>query len=223
MVFEPEAAVVRRIFDDHTHRRHSLREIIRRLAADNVASPTGRRGICGTSTLSRLLRNEAYVGRVYINRTEAVPDPRPRWRSRQVPRPHEDWITIAVPADLDDQTFDAAVRVSRDNSQWSHAGLNPANEYGAAWSNTASVRSARTATRCAAATAPGTPPPPTTAATRPDQGRPSRCQPKTVCIALVGTSASPTACASPNPTTRSRHQSRTAPCRCPPDGPGRLL
>jgi hypothetical protein len=51
---------------------------------------------------------------------------------------------------------------------------------------------------------------------RPDQGRPSRRQPKTVCVALVGTSASPTACASPNPTTRSRHESRTAPCRCPP-------
>ena len=84
-----------------------------------MPSLTGRRGIRGTSTLSRLLRNEAYVGRVHINLTEAVPDPRPRLRSNQVPRPHEDWITIAVPADLDDQTFDAAVRVSRDNSQWS--------------------------------------------------------------------------------------------------------
>src|ERR687898_347089 len=76
VVFEPEAAVVRRIFDDSAHGGHSLREIIRRLAADGVPSPTGSRGIWGTSTLSRLLRNEAYVGRVYFNRTEAVPDPR---------------------------------------------------------------------------------------------------------------------------------------------------
>ena len=36
-------AVVRRIFDDYAHGGHSLREIIRRLAADNVPSPTGRR------------------------------------------------------------------------------------------------------------------------------------------------------------------------------------
>ena len=119
VVFEPEAAVVRRIFDDSAHGGHSLREIIRRLAADGVPSPTGSRGIWGTSTLSRLLRNEAYVGRVYFNRTEAVPDPRPGRRSKQVPRPREDWITIAVPAIVDDQTFEAAGRVSRDNSQWS--------------------------------------------------------------------------------------------------------
>ncbi|HWO61503.1 MAG TPA: recombinase family protein, partial [Umezawaea sp.] len=119
VVFEPEAAVVRRIFDDSAHGGPSLREIIRRLAADGVPSPTGSRGIWGTSTLSRLLRNEAYVGRVYFNRTEAVPDPRPGRRSKQVPRPREDWITIAVPAIVDDQTFEAAGRVSRDNSQWS--------------------------------------------------------------------------------------------------------
>ena len=31
MVFEPEATVVRRIFDDYVHGGHSLREIIRRL------------------------------------------------------------------------------------------------------------------------------------------------------------------------------------------------
>jgi hypothetical protein len=43
-VFEPEAAIVRRIFDDYVHGGHSLREIIRRLAADDVPSPTGRCG-----------------------------------------------------------------------------------------------------------------------------------------------------------------------------------
>src|SRR6188472_1484774 len=119
-VFEPEAAVVRRIFDDHVHGGHSLREIIRRLAADQIPPPTGRRDrLWRTSTLSTVLRNEAYIGRVYVNRTEAVPDPRPGHRSKQVPRPREDWITIAVPAIVDDQTFEAAGRVSRDNSQWS--------------------------------------------------------------------------------------------------------
>ena len=89
-VFEPEAAVVRRIFDDYVHGGHSLREIIRRLAADQIPPPTGRDRLWRTSTLSKLLRNEAYIGRVYVNRTEAVPDPRPGHRSKQVPRPRED-------------------------------------------------------------------------------------------------------------------------------------
>jgi len=119
VVFEPEAAVVRRIFDDAAHGGHSLREIVRRLAADGVPPPTGSRRIWGTSTLSRLLRNEAYIGRVYFNRTEAVPDPRPGRRSKQVSRPREDWIPIAVPALIDEQTFQAARRAGRDNSQWS--------------------------------------------------------------------------------------------------------
>ena len=119
VVFEPEAAIVRRIFDDAVLGGHSLREIIRRLAADQIPPPTGRGRLWRPSTLSNLLRNEAYIGRIYANRTEAVPDPRPGKRSRQVPRPREDWIAIAVPAIVDDQTFEAAGRVSRDNSQWS--------------------------------------------------------------------------------------------------------
>jgi Recombinase len=117
--FEPEAAIVRRIFHDYVHGGHSLREIIRRLAADQIPPPTGRDRLWRPSTLSNLLRHEAYIRRIYANRTEAVPDPRPGKRSRQVSRPREDWIAIAVPAILDDQTFEAAGRVSRDNSQWS--------------------------------------------------------------------------------------------------------
>ena len=118
-VFEPEAAIVRRIFDDYVHGGHSLREIIRRLGADQIPPPTGHDRLWRPSTLSNLLRNEAYLGRLYANRTEAIPDPRPGRRSRQVPRPREDWIPIAGPAIIDEQTFEAAGRVSRDNSQWS--------------------------------------------------------------------------------------------------------
>jgi site-specific DNA recombinase len=61
-VFEPEAAVVRRIFADAAVGGNSLREIIRRLAADNVPPPAGRDRLWSTSTLSKLLRNQAYIG-----------------------------------------------------------------------------------------------------------------------------------------------------------------
>jgi site-specific DNA recombinase len=66
-IYEPEAVVVRRIFADRAA-GITVREICRRLNTDRVASPSGK-PTWGTSTLSRLLRNEAYIGRVYYNRT----------------------------------------------------------------------------------------------------------------------------------------------------------
>jgi len=133
--FEPEAAVVRRIFDDYVAGGHSTREITRRLNADGVPTPTGARAVWGTSTIGRLLRNEAYVGRVYYNRTESVPDPRPGRSTRQVPRAREDWIEIPVPAIIAEDLFEAASRVSRDNSKWS-----PRNSDDDAWLLRALVR-----------------------------------------------------------------------------------
>jgi site-specific DNA recombinase len=118
-VFEPEAVVVRRIFDDYVAGGLSMREIARRLAEDSVPTPKGRRGVWGVSTIGRLLNNEAYIGRVYFNRTEAVPDTRPGHKAKQVPRAREDWITIACPTIISEDTFEVAGRVSRDNSKWS--------------------------------------------------------------------------------------------------------
>ena len=121
-IYEPEAAVVRRIFDDYVTGGHSTREVTRRLNADGVPSPRGN-PVWGTSTIGRLLRNEAYVGRVFWNKTEAVPDPRPGRKNRQVPRPREDWIQISVPSIIADDVFESAQQVSRDNSQWSPRNL----------------------------------------------------------------------------------------------------
>jgi site-specific DNA recombinase len=117
-VFEPEAAVVRRIFDDYVAGGHSMRELTRRLNADGVVSPTGK-PVWGVSTIGRLLRNQAYVGRVYYNRTELVPTAGPGRRpTRQRPRAREEWVQIAVPPIVPDDVFEAAQRVSRDNTQW---------------------------------------------------------------------------------------------------------
>ena len=51
-IYEPEAEVVRRIFHDTVAGGCSTREIARRLAADQISTPTGRRAIWGTSTIS---------------------------------------------------------------------------------------------------------------------------------------------------------------------------
>jgi site-specific DNA recombinase len=116
-VYEPEAAVVRRIFTDRASGT-TVRQICRGLNADRVPSPTGK-ATWGTSTILRLLRNEAYVGRVYFNRTEAVPDRRPTHRSRQIPRDRADWIPISCPRIVSDEVFDAAGKVAVDNAKWS--------------------------------------------------------------------------------------------------------
>ena len=117
-IFEPEAAVVRRIFAERAAGT-TIRQICRQLNADAVPTPTGSRAVWGVSTVNRLLRNEAYIGRVYFNRTEAVPDRRPGHHSRQVPRPRAEWIAISCPAIIADQTFEAAGKVSTDNAKWS--------------------------------------------------------------------------------------------------------
>jgi site-specific DNA recombinase len=116
-VYEPEAAVVRRIFADRAA-GITVREICRRLNADAIPSPTGM-PTWGHSTLCRLLRNEAYIGRVYYNRTESVPDRRPTRRNRQVWRDRDEWIPIDCPRIISDELFQAAARVATDNTKWS--------------------------------------------------------------------------------------------------------
>jgi len=116
-IYEPEAAVVRRIFTERAGGT-TIREICRQLNTDAVPSPTGR-PTWGHSTLSRLLRNEAFLGRVYYNRTETVAAPGTGRRTRQVARSREEWISIDCPAIVTDEQFQAASRVAHDNSQWS--------------------------------------------------------------------------------------------------------
>jgi len=124
VVFEQEAAVVRRVFDDYVSGGCSIREICRRLDADRVPSPTGKTW-WGPSMVSRLLGNEAYVGRVYFNRTEAIPASSPTRRARTVKRsrPREEWISISCTPVVTDEVFEAAQAVSRDNSKWSPRNL----------------------------------------------------------------------------------------------------
>ena len=117
-VFEHEAAVVRRIFDDYVRKDLSMRRIAKGLNQDGVRSPAGR-DVWSVSTIGRILRNEAYVGRVYYNRTEAVPQRGRTGRTRQMARSPDQWIAIPVPAVLKEDLFEAAQRVSRDNSRWS--------------------------------------------------------------------------------------------------------
>jgi site-specific DNA recombinase len=122
-IFETEAAIVRRIYDDYLSGGHSIREIVRRLNADNIPTPTGK-AQWWHSTVCRILTNEAYIGRVYFNQTETVTTVRNGRHSRtQRHRPRQDWIAIPCPSIIEDTAFEAAQKVSRDNSKWSPRNL----------------------------------------------------------------------------------------------------
>ena len=131
-VFEPEAAMVRRIYDDYVNGGLSIRHIMRALNTEQIPTPTGK-AEWWHSTLCRILTNEAYVGRVYFNQTETIPtntatNSGRRRSTTQRRRPREEWIEITCPPILDDAIFEAAQRVSRDNSKWS-----PRNLHDEAW------------------------------------------------------------------------------------------
>jgi site-specific DNA recombinase len=87
-IYEPEAAIVRRIFTDRAAGT-SVRQICCSLYTDQIPSPAGKPG-WRVSTISRLLGNQAYIGRFYYNRTESVPDPRPGRGNHQVARGREE-------------------------------------------------------------------------------------------------------------------------------------
>ena len=118
-IHEPEAEVVRSIFDDYVAGGRSVRGISCRLYEDDVPSPSGRE-VWATSTLSGLIRNRTYMGSAEWFRHETVAPPRPgQSHGRQQLRPREDWIRVPVPAILSEETFEAAQRIKHDNSIFS--------------------------------------------------------------------------------------------------------
>ena len=89
-VYEPEAAVVRRIFEARDAGL-SLTEIARQLNADLV--PGVFRAACGwsPSTISRMLANTKYIGRWLWNRTGNQRDYR-TGRCRPYEKPQKEWV-----------------------------------------------------------------------------------------------------------------------------------
>ena len=85
-IYEPEAMIVRRIFRDYVESNLSMRQISWQLNQDLVPSPSGK-AVWGVSMIGRLIRNEAYVGRAYYNRTASVLDRHRTKAKRQISAP----------------------------------------------------------------------------------------------------------------------------------------
>ena len=123
-IFEPEAQVVREIFCAYVERGLSVRQIAFWLRDRGIPSPSGKPQ-WGTSTLDRLLRNEAYIGTVYYNRYERIEGAVRGRKTRPRERPREEWIAIPVPAIIDRDTFDRASQISHENWRLNPRGAAP--------------------------------------------------------------------------------------------------
>jgi site-specific DNA recombinase len=116
VVHDQEAAVVQRIFADFLGGA-SIRGLPIALVAEGIASPDGK-PVWPLATIGRLLRNEAYVGRLFWNRTHTSYDPSVG-RNRQARRPREEWAQIPVPAIVAEETFESVQQAARDNTVFS--------------------------------------------------------------------------------------------------------
>jgi site-specific DNA recombinase len=109
---DPSASeVVKQIFAWYLEEGTSLSTITTRLAAQGVATPTGK-AHWARSAIRWVLRNPAYSGRAYGNWTRHVPargrrSPLRPVGSGQTPvrRPAEEWIPISVPAIIAEEAF----------------------------------------------------------------------------------------------------------------------
>jgi site-specific DNA recombinase len=100
-VFDPEAAVVCRIFQWYLDGL-SMKAIALRLNQEGIPFPAqatrrgpGRRG-WAVSTIHTILTNEKYIGRWVWNKTAFVKDPETGKRTA-IPRPPTDWVEVDRP------------------------------------------------------------------------------------------------------------------------------
>jgi site-specific DNA recombinase len=117
-IYQPEAVVVRRIFDDFVAGGYSMRRICRRLYEDGIPSPSGKT-VWSIVCISGMLANPTYKGRARYNRHQSLPPTTGPKSTRLKLRPPEEWIEISVPAILSEDLFDAAQRVARNHSYFS--------------------------------------------------------------------------------------------------------
>ena len=128
-VLESEAAVVRLIYERYTQQGLSINAIARMLNERQIPTRTGTTR-WERSTVWGLLRNPAYGGRACYGKTELRPRQRITRPLRQRngmasrnsanhERPRQDWIEIAVPALISEETFALAQEQLEQNKRHS--------------------------------------------------------------------------------------------------------
>jgi site-specific DNA recombinase len=128
-LIEPEASIVRGLFGRYTHEACSIADLARWLAEQQIPTRTGK-ARWDRSTVWGMLRNPAYAGRAMFSKTMRTEQrarlTRPaRLQGRSVSRnplildrPREDWVEIAVPPIVSEETFQLAARRLEDNQRF---------------------------------------------------------------------------------------------------------
>jgi site-specific DNA recombinase len=128
-VCEPEASVVRELFGRYVKEHASIADLARWLTEQQIPTRTGK-ARWDRSTVWGMLRNPAYAGRAAFAKTMRTQQrarlTRParlagRSSSRNpliLDRPAEDWVQIAVPQIVSEETFQLAARRLADNQRF---------------------------------------------------------------------------------------------------------
>ncbi len=127
VVNQTEADVVRSIYQWYTEEGLTITQIVDRLrAAGDQMPPRGKRWYYGT--VQTILKQVAYTGRTYYNRTrtchEAVGRPKKSGRGTlsqpsHEPRPREEWIEITVPPLVSEEVWQRAQEQMAMNKRFS--------------------------------------------------------------------------------------------------------
>ncbi len=128
-VIEPEARVVRTVFEIYTQQGLSINAIARLLNERQIATRTGK-GRWERSTVWGMLRNPAYRGAACYGKTEQRPRQRvtrPLRQRKALPsrdvggheRPRADWIEVSVPALVSEEMFALAQEQLEQNKRHS--------------------------------------------------------------------------------------------------------
>src|SRR5437763_1565032 len=127
-----EARVVRQVFGWVGHNRCSIGEVCRRLNAAKEQTRTGKT-VWDRATVCDMLKNPAYKGAAAFGKTSVEPL-RPRLRAQRgrpmQPKravstqdvPHEKWMSIPVPALVDEAVFEAVQEQLQENQQRARIG-----------------------------------------------------------------------------------------------------
>lgn len=115
-VDEPGAAVVRQIFLWHAHDGWSLRKIAWELTTRGIPTPKGGT-LWSSSEIRTIVHNDVYSGNWTVNRRRTTD------ASNSELRPVEEWITLAVPAIIDQETFQHSQQRHTKNQRFSPRNL----------------------------------------------------------------------------------------------------
>jgi len=126
-----EADIVRLIFDLYTNKGKNLLAIAKYLEEEGIPTRYGNTN-WQKSTVLNILRNETYLGIAYMFKNRRVePGKHPKlskYRRRKYtkkePRPRDEWVGISITPLIDQNTWEAAQKILKQNAQGS-----PRNNY----------------------------------------------------------------------------------------------